>query len=606
MKKGLKKLCLTAIAVGCTATIIMAAAVSSGMCDTTVRMHGSDSIDLTLLGRYESGVFDKSAAEIVAHDPGTQRLFVVDGDSNAIDVLSVSDPEHPGKEFGIPLAVYGVSPTSVAVKDGLVAVAVESDPAQDPGKVVFFDVNGAFLKSVIVGALPDMVTFTPDGTKVLVANEGEPNDAYTVDPEGSVSIIDISGGVESATVTTAGFSAFNGRARMLKAAGVRIFGPGATVAQDLEPEYIAVSSDSKKAWIALQENNAVAILNIPAGRITHILPLGFKSYSQPTTGLDASNKDEAINIATYAGLFGMYQPDAIAAFETFGKQYLITANEGDARDYDGFSEEKRVKELALDPEAFPNAADLQLDEVLGRLKVTDTMGDTDDDGDFDTLYAYGGRSFSIFRVSPSGLELVFDSSYQFEQITASMLPEDFNSDNDENASFDSRSDDKGPEPEGVVTGVINGHTFAFIGLERIGGIMVYDVTTPAAPKFVQYINTRNFSGDLESGTSGDLGPEGLIFIPETESPIGKPLLVVGYEVSGSTGIYEINADDLLFAGDLDGDGDVDRDDVNIIKAHLGEPASVCPECDIDGDGVITILDARKLVKMCTCPRCLCE
>jgi Choice-of-anchor I domain len=472
MKKGLKKLCLTAIAVGCTATIIMAAAVSSGMCDTTVRMHGFDSIDLTLLGRYESGVFDKSAAEIVAHDPGTQRLFVVDGDSNAIDVLSVSDPEHPGKEFGIPLAVYGVGPTSVAVKDGLVAVAVESDPAQDPGKVVFFDVNGAFLKSLIVGALPDMVTFTPDGTKVLVANEGEPNDAYTVDPEGSVSIIDISGGVESATVTTAGFSAFNGRARMLKAAGVRIFGPGATVAQDLEPEYIAVSSDSQKAWIALQENNAVAILNIPAGRITHILPLGFKSYSQPTTGLDASNKDEAINIATYAGLFGMYQPDAIAAFETFGKQYLITANEGDARDYDGFSEEKRVKELALDPEAFPNAADLQLDEVLGRLKVTDTMGDTDDDGDFDslkvgyggdtqigdtdddgdfdTLYAYGGRSFSIFRVSPSGLKLVFDSSYQFEQITASMLPEDFNSDNDENASFDSRSDDKGPEPDNVI------------------------------------------------------------------------------------------------------------------------------------------------------------
>jgi Choice-of-anchor I domain len=162
------------------------------------------------------------------------------------------------------------------------------------------------------------------------------------------------------------------------------------------------------------------------------------------------------------------------------------------------------------------------------------------------------------------------------------------------------------EPEGVVTGVINGHTFAFIGLERIGGIMVYDVTTPAAPKFVQYINTRDFSGDPESGTSGDLGPEGLIFIPETESPIGKPLLVVGYEVSGSTGIYEINADDLLFAGDLGGDGDVDRDDVNIIKAHLGEPASVCPECDIDGDGVITILDARKLVKMCTCPRCLCE
>ncbi len=441
---------------------------------------------------------------------------------------------------------------------------------------------------------------------MLVANEGEPNDACTVDPEGSVSIIDVSGGVESATVTTAGFSAFNARAEALKAAGVRIFGPGATVAQDLEPEYIAVSRDSKKAWVSLQENNAVAVLNIPARRITHVLPLGFKDQGLPGNGLDASNKDDAINISTYANIFGMYQPDAIAAFEAFGKQYLITANEGDARDYDGFSEEKRVKKLALDPEAFPNAGDLQQDEVLGRLKVTNTLGDTDEDGDFDELYAYGARSFSIFRHTPSGLEPVYDSGDQFEQITAAVLPEDFNSNNDENGSFDSRSDDKGPEPEGVTTGVIKGHTFAFIGLERIGGVMVYDMTTPAAPKFVQYINSRDFSGDPASGTAGDLGPEGLIFIPETESPSGKPLLVVAYEVSGSTSIYEINADDLLPSGDLDGDGDVDRDDISIIRVHRGQQASVCPECDIDGDGVITVRDARKLVKMCTRPRCRCD
>ncbi|OEU79964.1 MAG: alkaline phosphatase [Desulfobacterales bacterium S5133MH4] len=564
----------------------------------------SPPIELTFLGRYETGIFDESAAEIVAHDPGTQRLFVVNGDANALDVLSMSDLENPSKLFDILLAPYGDSPTSVAVDNGVVAVAVEN--GQDPGKVLFLDVNGTFLNSVTVGALPDMVIFTPDGTKVLVANEGEPNDAYTVDPEGSVSIIDISGGMDSATVTTAGFSAFNARAEALKAAGVRIFGPGATVAQDLEPEYIAVSRDSKKAWVSLQENNAVAVLNIPARRITHVLPLGFKDQGLPGNGLDASNKDDAINISTYANIFGMYQPDAIAAFEAFGKQYLITANEGDARDYDGFSEEKRVKKLALDPEAFPNAGDLQQDEVLGRLKVTNTLGDTDEDGDFDELYAYGARSFSIFRHTPSGLEPVYDSGDQFEQITAAVLPEDFNSNNDEKGSFDSRSDDKGPEPEGVTTGVIKGHTFAFIGLERIGGVMVYDMTTPAAPKFVQYINSRDFSGDPASGTAGDLGPEGLIFIPETESPSGKPLLVVAYEVSGSTSIYEINADDLLPSGDLDGDGDVDRDDISIIRVHRGQPASVCPECDIDSDGVITVRDARKLVKMCTRPRCRCD
>ena len=566
----------------------------------------SPSIEIALLGRCETGIFDESAAEIAAHDPGTQRLFVVNGDANAIDVLSMSDPEHLSKIWDIPLGNYGAAPTSIAVSSGIVAVAMENNPAQDPGKVVFFDINGVFLKSVTVGALPDMVIFTPDGTKVLAANEGEPNDEYTLDPEGSVSIIDISDGVNSATVTTAGFSAFNAQAEILKAAGVRIFGAGATVAQDLEPEYIAVSKDSKKAWISLQENNAVAVLNISSGQITQILPFGFKDWSFSNNGLDASNRDNAINIDTYANLFGMYQPDAIAVFEAFGRQYLITANEGDARDYEGFSEEKRVGKLTLDPEAFPNAGELQQDEVLGRLKVTNALGDTDSDGDFDELYAYGARSFSIFRYAPSGLELVFDSGDQFEQIIAAVLPEDFNSDNDENNSFDSRSDDKGPEPEGVTTGTIKGHTFAFIGLERIGGIMVYDVTTPAAPKFVQYINTRDFSGDPESGTAGDLGPEGLIFIPESQSPNGKPLLVVAYEVSGSTSIYEINADNLLPAGDLDKDGDVDRNDVNIIKSHRKLPASQCPECDIDGDGVITVRDARKLVGMCTRPRCTCE
>jgi hypothetical protein len=189
------------------------------------------------------------------------------------------------------------------------------------------------------------------------------------------------------------------------------------------------------------------------------------------------------------------------------------------------------------------SAELQADARLGRLKTTIVDGDTDGDGDFDQLFSYGARSFSIWTASG---QQVFDSGADFEQITAIEFPDNFNSTNDENGSFDDRSDDKGPEPEGVTLGRIKGHTYAFIGLERIGGIMVYDITNPHRVSFVDYINHRDFAVDaqLPDGSVnplvGDLGPEGLVFIPARQSPNGQPLLVVGNETSGTTSIFQIN------------------------------------------------------------------
>ena len=565
------------------------------------------SIQLSRLGTYSTGIFDEGAAEIVAHDPVSQQLFVVNGNDNAIDVLDISDPESITKSEMIDLSPYGAAPNSVAVKNGVVAVAVEADPKQDPGQVVFFDTDGMFLNQVTVGALPDMVTFTPDGRKVLVANEGEPNDSYDNDPEGSVTIIDIAGGLSRPRVRTAGFDRFNDAIEDLRAAGVRIYGPNASVAQDLEPEYIAVSPDSRTAWVTLQENNAMAELDLRRAQITRIVPLGYKDHGMPGNGIDPSNKDDSTNIATYANLFGMYQPDAVASFVVDGENYIITANEGDAREYDGFDEEKKVSNLDLDPTAFPNGDDLKDKKLLGNLKVTTEMGDSDNDGDYDALYAYGARSFSIWKQDGDDFEQVFDSADALEQITAAVFPADFNANNDENDSFESRSDNKGPEPEGVTTGIIKGRHFAFIGLERIGGIMVYDVTEPAAPVFVQYINNRDFSGDAEAGTAGDLGPEGLTFIPALDSPTGSPMLAVANEVSGTTTLFEIDTALLpdLDPGDLNNDGVVDREDLAIIRTYLRQPASVFPECDIDGDGTITVLDARKVIRMCTCPSCHC-
>jgi len=529
-------------------------------------------IEMNVLGTYASGAFDESAAEIVAHDPANQRLFVVNANNATVDVLDINDPALPTLMGTIDASAEGGPANSVAVFGNLVAVAIEASVKQDNAKVVFYntaDLNK--IGQVTVGALPDMVTFTRDGQAVLVANEGEPSDDYTNDPEGSVSIIDLSSGVASATVTTADFTAFNPRQAALEAQGLRVFGPGATLAQDMEPEYIAISIDNQTAWVALQENNAVAELDIAAGEITAILPLGFKDYSIIGNELDASNADGGINIRNWP-VKGMYNPDSLTSYGYNGKTYYITANEGDARDYDTWTEEFRVRDLRL---TGPLAAigDLQDDGNLGRLRITSTLGSSnacdasrlpadlgDLNGDnvtdiadvafhiennceYDTLYGYGARSFSIW--SADG-QRVFDSGSEFERITANLIPEGFNASNDDNEA-DARSDDKGPEPEAVTVGEINGQTFAFIGLERVGGIMVYNVTNPQNPEFVQYLNNRDFSvsqTDLENGLAGDLGPEGLAFIPAGQSPNSKPMLAVGNEVSGTTTLYTVDVIEL--------------------------------------------------------------
>ncbi|WP_186441195.1 choice-of-anchor I family protein [Desulfamplus magnetovallimortis] len=507
--------------------------VSDG--NETSETTSTTTIALNKVSTYLTGLFDESAAEISAFDPVSRQLFVVNANSGRIDVLSVGEGLTAATE--IDLAPYGAGANSVAFHEGVLAVAVEANPKQNRGKVVFFDASGTYLNSVDVGALPDMVTFTKDGKYVLVANEGEPNGDYSMDPEGSVGVIDISGGVNSATVKIASFTAFNDDVAQLKAQGLNIYGPGSTLAQDMEPEYIAVSSDSTKAWVTCQENNAIAEVDIATATIVAIYPLGFKDHSIPGNGMDVSNKDNGIHIATWP-VMGMYQPDSIAAYSVNGQTYLVTANEGDSRDYDAFSEEARVKDITLDPTAFPTAATLQLDENMGRLKITKTLGDVDGDGDYDQLYSYGTRSFSIWKATASGMQLVFDSGDQFEQKIAALMPEVFNASNDSNES-DDRSDDKGPEPEGVTVGDINGRIYAFIGLERVGGIMVYDITNPESPQFVSYESNRIVTGDPEAGTAGDLGPEGILFIPADESTTGLPQLMVTNEVSGSTTMYQI-------------------------------------------------------------------
>lgn len=515
------------------------------------------SISIAPVGSIAAGSFLTSAAEIAAHDPATQRIFVVNAQAARIDVVSIANPAAPVLVGVIEVTGYGAVANSVAVRDGIIAVAVEAAVKSAPGKVVFFDSALQFVSQVTVGAQPDMLTFSPDGSCVLVANEGEPEKDYAADPEGSVSIIRLAGGVAALTddsVLTAGFGAFNGMSREVLFNGsgpegsakpaIRVFGPDSTVAENLEPEYITVSQDSKTAWVTLQEANALAIIDIPSATVTRLVGLGSKDHRAAGNALDASDRDGIpvanagrINIQNWP-VRGLFLPDAIASYQVKGVTYLVLANEGDSRNWSGYSEETRIGSMALDPAVFPaaEATELKKSAQLGRLKATTAHGDTAGNKVFKELYTFGTRSFSI---RDSAGNLVWDSGDFIENKTAELNPLFFNSNHEVN-KFDDRSDDKGPEPESVAVGKAFGRSYAFVGLERIGGVMVFDVTEPTAPEFVQYQNNRDFTQPPATVGAGDLGPEGVLFISEEHSPNGKPLLVVANEVSGTTTVYEVS------------------------------------------------------------------
>ena len=442
---------------------------------------------------------------------------------------------------------------SLDISGNLLAIAVANTTKNLSGVIAFYtlDVNGSatFVRKVTVGALPDGVAFSPNGKYLVVANEGEPlkNSATSVsDAEGSISIIAITDGQPATSATTLGFTDFNtggSRASELPA-GVRIVRPGATFSQDVEPEYVTISDDSKTAFVTLQEANAVAVVDLATARISKIHALGVKDFGQSKNKLWTNDTTAyttctsaivcaAPTLKNYTNLYGYYLPDGVASFTIAGKTYFLTGNEGDNKDdyiETAAKESARVSEIAssLDTSIFTTTVSAE----LARLNINKTangtaVGVNSATGKYEKLYTYGARSFSIWDAD-TGAQ-VFDSGDDFERVvyndaTPSLL---FN-------ALKGRMDDKGPEPENIVVGQIGSEYFAFIGLERSSGIMMYQITNPAKPKFVQYI--RNTS---DAATTGDISPEGLKFISAADSPTGVPLLLVGYEVSGSMAVFQI-------------------------------------------------------------------
>lgn len=556
-RTGLAAACATALTLG-----LVSPATAAVVAEPVKDLADGATADISVLGSYGAGAFDESAAEIVAFHADSKRILTVNALSGKIDVLDAADPAKPTK-VGEVSGGENTTINSVAVRnDGLAVAAVEPENKTDAGELIFFDAGadelGTVLGRVGVGALPDMVTITPEGDYALVANEGEPAEDYSVDPEGSVSVVKLPASVKAATqadVRTADFRAFEDT---LADKGVHIYGQvgaSTTEAQNLEPEYIAVAGG--KAYVTLQENNAVAVVDIASATVEDVWPLGYTDRRE--VPMDISDKGGRINIRT-APVKGILQPDSIAAYEVDGTTYLVTANEGDARDWEAYSEEERIKKLGgkkLAPicEGYAGMTadeieEFQADENAGRLKITTAFGLNEEKNCYEDLYTYGGRSFSIFTADGTR---VFDSGAEFEEITAKILPEYFNTNHTEN-EFESRSDDKGPEPEGVTLGEINGRTYAFIGFERLSGVMVYDITDPAKPAYTAYINNRDFSINMEELAEegddavkaglekvGDLGAEGLTFVPAKDSPNGENLLIVGNEVSGTTTVFQVDS-----------------------------------------------------------------
>lgn len=553
-------------------------------------------ISLSLVGRIQLNPSDpEGAAEIVQFHPASNTIYAINSaadeptieiiDASSITSEALSNPLSnenltstglilPTEQDGIMLA----GPTSLAVSGDWMAVAVPAADKATNGLVLFYSgLNSSsptFVKAVEVGNLPDMVTFTPDANKVLTANEGEPSGDYNIDPEGSISVITIVDNSPSDTSTTISFTDYNDKQAELEAKGMHFPNPSGrtingtlistTVAQDLEPEYITTTNEV--AYVTLQENNGLAIVDLTDNSV-QVIGLGFKDWSEyQIDGME----DGTVSFGQYDNLYGMYMPDTIASYQWKNANFLITANEGDAREYffdtlnaqglqdedlctaaggqdfdedDGclsYTDETQGRRLDyapgsnLDTIAGDDPEDFNFTAYpLGRLTVTRALGDNDNDGIYEALYAYGARSFTIW--DDNGL-VVFDSGDDFERITASIHGNAFNNNNDENEG-DSRSANKGPEPEALTVGQVGDKTYAFIGMERLGGIFVYDVTNPYDAKFVDYVINRDLTegGDI----LGDSAPEGMVFVDAENSPTGNALVIIGNEVSGTVSVWQV-------------------------------------------------------------------
>jgi hypothetical protein len=414
------------------------------------------------------------------------------------------------------------------------------------------DVNGKVLSAPdLKGVLPDSVTFTPSGTTALVAIEGQPvcakDDPATtanestdylkaIDPKGGVSVVDL---ITPAApeVTFIGFEGFSVSA--LRAKGLALSSVVNDVSKDLEPEYI-VALDNSKAYVTIQEANGLGVLDIENKSWLDVRRAFESKLSM--TPIDTSDRDSGKGPRSYVNVVGASQPDAISGFKIGSGDYLVTANEGDAREYSCLNDDVRGSSLKVDSRRFPDWKNMSGSAELGRAKVNPNAGDRDNDGDIDTVHLRGSRSMTIYR---NGIP-IWDSGRLLEEIQISAFgvsningAHSLSADKSVvNYTPQDRSDDKGSEPEGVAVGTVSGSRIAVLGLERMSALVVFDISAPRAPTLIKWIQMMPITSTPAAQATA-WSPEGVIFISAENSPNGKPLFISSYELSGSLAIHQI-------------------------------------------------------------------
>lgn len=519
----------------------------------------SEVFNITELSRIVSGD-GEGGAEIPTYHPASKRLFSTNGARNTVDVYDLSNPAKPVRINRVDLKNFGSDVTSVAAGRDVVVAAVHKAetfsangvPSLPNGVLVVMDLDGKVISSPdLKGVLPDAVTFTPSGTRALVAIEGQPvcakDDPATtinestdylkaVDPLGGVSIVDLSD-PRNPDVSFVGFKGFT--VSELRAKGLALSSVVNDASKDLEPEYI-VALDEMKAYVTIQEANGIGVLDLQ-NRAWIDVRRAFESKLVGTP-IDTSDRDSGRGPRSYVNVVGASQPDAIAGFKIGSGHYLVTANEGDAREYSCLNDDLRASSLKVDSRRFRDWKTWSANSELGRSKVNPNAGDRDGDGDIDTIHLRGARSMTIYRngavLWDSGklLEEIQTSAFGVQNIngshslstdksTVNYLPQD-------------RSDDKGSEPEGIAVGIVGDARVAVLGLERMSALVVFDISNLRAPSLIKWIQMMPVTSTPVSQATA-WSPEGVVFVPAEKSPNGKALFITSFELSGSLTIHQI-------------------------------------------------------------------
>lgn len=513
-------------------------------------------------------------AESIAYDATSYLVYAI-GDPGYLSVVAFNSTTGLGYVSG-SILVSDTRATSVDVCGDLVAVSVWGSNVARNGYVEFYNrydpksMSFQQLRRQSVGYTPIEVKFTTDCETLVVVNRGDAgwtNDTdFTsfVNPEGSVTVISSivrSGQTLTYTVKTANFTNFNDQVSALQQQGLHFVmqedsrNNTYTLAQDIEPESLTFSSDRSIAYVCLQENNAVAILDLASATVTAIYGMGFKDFSLDTNAIDSNDNDKIEITKKPRGFYGLYQPDGVGTFSVEGNRYVVTANEGDSREYQLhdqvlFSEEVEgdffVGKLTPSANSSLYASIVDGGDLNG-LRMSSAIG-RNENGLYEAIYAFGGRSFSVYRQDANQLTQVYDSGKVLAEEHVSRYRTWFNGQvspsKTVSQSFDSRSDRKGIETEAVHVATVGGDRILFLSNERTSTLFVFQMENPSSPELLATatnINTQLTGQEAyDARTLGDADPEGLVYVPPSSSPVtGKAVLIVAGSYSGTVSLYEV-------------------------------------------------------------------